>query len=141
MFVSVSRCKFQRRDEDCESIKMRIVELVDKCLYSSVAERQSCKLKVLGSIPSGGSCDVPQTNCDDRPSKSKAVSPIPNLHLLAGRNVGHSAQVSPTRNKCTPSMSEKSDVALLSSLCVRCSRGPMDKAKEEIAGSSPASSI
>ena len=24
------------------------------CLYSSVAERQSCKLKVLGSIPSGG---------------------------------------------------------------------------------------
>ena len=23
-------------------------------LYSSVAERQSCKLKVLGSIPSGG---------------------------------------------------------------------------------------
>lgn len=25
------------------------------CLYSSVAERQSCKLKVLGSIPSGGS--------------------------------------------------------------------------------------
>ena len=54
MFVSVSRRKFQRRDEDCESIKMRIVELVDKCLYSSVAERQSCKLKVLGSIPSGG---------------------------------------------------------------------------------------
>ena len=26
----------------------------DKCLYSSVAKRQSCKLKVLGSIPSGG---------------------------------------------------------------------------------------
>ena len=26
----------------------------DACLYSSVAERQSCKLKVLGSIPSGG---------------------------------------------------------------------------------------
>ena len=25
-----------------------------RCLYSSVAERQSCKLKVLGSIPSGG---------------------------------------------------------------------------------------
>ena len=25
------------------------------CLYSSVVERQSCKLKVLGSIPSGGS--------------------------------------------------------------------------------------
>ena len=24
------------------------------CLYSSVVERQSCKLKVLGSIPSGG---------------------------------------------------------------------------------------
>ena len=26
----------------------------DHCLYSSVVERQSCKLKVLGSIPSGG---------------------------------------------------------------------------------------
>ena len=25
-----------------------------RSLYSSVAERQSCKLKVLGSIPSGG---------------------------------------------------------------------------------------
>ena len=25
-------------------------------LYSSVAERQSCNLKVLGSIPSGGAC-------------------------------------------------------------------------------------
>jgi hypothetical protein len=24
------------------------------CLYSSVVERQSCKLKVLGSVPSGG---------------------------------------------------------------------------------------
>ena len=29
-------------------------------LYSSVVERQSCKLKVLGSIPSGGlSCVLP----------------------------------------------------------------------------------
>ena len=28
------------------------------CLYSSVAERQSCKLKVLGSIPSGGLLSV-----------------------------------------------------------------------------------
>ena len=27
-------------------------------LYISVAERQSCKLKVLGSIPSGGFCQV-----------------------------------------------------------------------------------
>jgi hypothetical protein len=26
----------------------------NRCLYSSVVERQSCKLKVLGSIPSGG---------------------------------------------------------------------------------------
>jgi hypothetical protein len=26
----------------------------NRCLYSSVAERQSCKLKVLGSVPSGG---------------------------------------------------------------------------------------
>ena len=30
-------------------------------LYSSVAERQSCKLKVLGSIPSGGSGCLPFT--------------------------------------------------------------------------------
>ena len=29
--------------------------LFPNCLYSSVVERQSCKLKVLGSIPSGGS--------------------------------------------------------------------------------------
>jgi hypothetical protein len=28
------------------------------CLYSSVVERQSCKLKVLGSIPSGGCYEV-----------------------------------------------------------------------------------
>ena len=28
---------------------------IGTCLYSSVVERQSCKLKVLGSIPSGGS--------------------------------------------------------------------------------------
>ena len=26
----------------------------NSCLYSSAAERQSCKLKVLGSMPSGG---------------------------------------------------------------------------------------
>ena len=57
-----------------------------------------------------------------------AISPIPNLHPLAGCNVGHSAQVSPTRNKYTPSMSEKSDVALPRSLCVRCSCGLLDKA-------------
>jgi hypothetical protein len=30
------------------------VKLLVNCLYSSVAERQSCKLKVLGSILSGG---------------------------------------------------------------------------------------
>ena len=29
-------------------------DVVNRCLYSSVVERQSCKLKVLGSIPSGG---------------------------------------------------------------------------------------
>ena len=28
-----------------------------KRLYSSVVERQSCKLKVMGSIPSGGCCE------------------------------------------------------------------------------------
>ncbi len=57
-----------------------------------------------------------------------AVTTIPNLHFLAGCNVGHSAQMSTTRNECTPSMSETSDVSLLRSLCVRCSRGLMDKA-------------
>ena len=31
-------------------------------LYSSVAERQSCKLKVLGSIPSGGYNGVSAAN-------------------------------------------------------------------------------
>ena len=31
-------------------------------LYSSVAERQSCKLKVMGSIPSGGCAHVPITS-------------------------------------------------------------------------------
>ena len=31
-----------------------ISSTVQHSLYSSVAERQSCKLKVLGSIPSGG---------------------------------------------------------------------------------------
>ena len=30
------------------------LSLLTSCLYSSVAERQSCKLKALGSIPSGG---------------------------------------------------------------------------------------
>ena len=30
--------------------------LLAQSLYSSVVERQSCKLKVLGSIPSGGLC-------------------------------------------------------------------------------------
>jgi hypothetical protein len=34
-------------------------------LYSSVAERQSCKLKVLGSIPSGGSLDNGRRNNND----------------------------------------------------------------------------
>ena len=32
------------------------VSLFFKCFYSSVVQRQSCKLKVLGSVPSGGSC-------------------------------------------------------------------------------------
>ena len=32
-------------------------------LYSSVVERHSCKLKVLGSIPSGG-CVVPALRCE-----------------------------------------------------------------------------
>ncbi len=32
-------------------------------LYSSVAERQSCKLKVLGSIPSGACVILPRSRC------------------------------------------------------------------------------
>jgi hypothetical protein len=32
------------------------VTLFFKCVYNSVVEHQSCKLKVLGPIPSGGSC-------------------------------------------------------------------------------------
>ena len=43
-------------------------------LYSSVVERQSCKLKVLGSIPSGGSlissCNSIGHELDDLPSFS-----------------------------------------------------------------------
>ena len=35
-----------------------------KCLYSSVVERQSCKLKVLGSIPSGGLYFQPGASVD-----------------------------------------------------------------------------
>ena len=39
-------------------------ELCSSSLYSSVAERQSCKLKVLGSIPSGGFLDaLAHSNC------------------------------------------------------------------------------
>ena len=37
------------------------VLVVYASLYSSVVERQSCKLKVLGSIPSGGSCVLVST--------------------------------------------------------------------------------
>ena len=36
-------------------VAMKSCDVSDTGLYSSVAERQSCKLKVLGSIPSGGS--------------------------------------------------------------------------------------
>jgi hypothetical protein len=98
IFFYVSHHKFQRQDEDCESAKMGIVDLVDKCLYTTVAERQSCKLKVLCSFPSAESCDAPQPAFTGQAKGSgvPAVSPIPNLRLLAGRNVGHSAKVSPT---------------------------------------------
>ena len=44
------------------------------CLYSSVAERQSCKLKVLGSIPSGG-FDVSRFAERQRSCKSAAHVP------------------------------------------------------------------
>ena len=46
----------------------------DKCLYSSVAERQSCKLKVLGSIPSGSF------------SRLIFVPPLPPFHIPACLN-------------------------------------------------------
>ena len=37
-------------------VRVKYVQMFECCssLYSSVVERQSCKLKVLGSIPSGG---------------------------------------------------------------------------------------
>ena len=61
--------------------------------------------------PNAESCDAPQPAFKGQAKASgvPAVSPIPNLRLLAGRNVGHSAKVSPTSKKCTPSISEKSD--------------------------------
>ena len=40
----------QAKCHQCIAQQRRII-----CLYSSVEERQSCKLKVLGSIPNGGS--------------------------------------------------------------------------------------
>ena len=39
-------------------VELRLIQ----SLYSSVVERQSCKLKVLGSIPSGGWCHM-RTEC------------------------------------------------------------------------------
>ena len=51
-------------------------------LYSSVAERQSCKLKVLGSIPSGGFGLRPRALLFGM-ATSRAVSSIAPLHPCA----------------------------------------------------------
>jgi hypothetical protein len=42
------------RKHSTETMHMLATGANTTCLYSSVVERQSCKLKVLGSIPSGG---------------------------------------------------------------------------------------
>ena len=51
-------------------------------LYSSVAERQSCKLKVLGSIPSGGFWRRPRAR-DSRMDTSRADPGAAPLHPCA----------------------------------------------------------
>ena len=48
------------------------VILFCKCVYSSVVERQACKLKVLGPIPSGGSC---ASNQQSYPSCTASLLP------------------------------------------------------------------
>ena len=46
--------RFAAATEQKPGMNGGLVRLPRRSLYSSVAERQSCKLKVLGSIPSGG---------------------------------------------------------------------------------------
>ena len=55
-----------------------------KSLYSSVAERQSCKLKVLGSIPSGGCMP---SSCAHQASQSLCLSILATATDLAMRTV------------------------------------------------------
>ena len=52
-----------------------------KSLYSSVVERQSCKLKVLGSIPSGGSCASHQPSYPICIARLLSAELIPIQHL------------------------------------------------------------
>ena len=52
-----------------------------KCLYSSVVERQSCKLKVLGSIPSGDSCASHQPSYPICIARLLSAELIPLQHL------------------------------------------------------------
>ena len=52
------------------------------CLHSSVAEHQSCKLKVLGSIPSGGSLCTRRRSI--RRLRASPSLPVPVGHIEAG---------------------------------------------------------
>ena len=67
-------------------------------LYSSVVERQSCKLKVLGSIPSGGFCEPsgergrrasPRTPHGPREYKILEAGLEPAISSLGGKRLIH----------------------------------------------------
>ena len=58
------------------------LSLLTSCLYSSVAERQSCKLKALGSIPSGGLISVQSTGASRGPDLMDMMdTPIPTVRI------------------------------------------------------------
>ena len=58
-------------------------------LYSSVVERQSCKLKVLGSIPSGGfECTLPHTLQPDSTAWQRCIARcVPSMTASKARTV------------------------------------------------------
>ena len=68
----------------------------DGSLYSSVAERQSCKLKVLGSIPSGGCCL--RTRRPPPGKKKKEATAEQQIHAAKGRTPGQLATGPPPRS-------------------------------------------
>ena len=58
-------------------------------LYSSVAERQSCKLKVLGSIPSGGSVTLlAESRCTHHPGEVVQHLPTARTHRRSAAEAG-----------------------------------------------------